>query len=59
MMEFIGLTLSIALGITLSMVIILVLAFNPLVMRIYAKFMMKSMNTMFETMIDNEEEKDQ
>lgn len=56
MVEFISLTLSIALGIILAVVIMYLIAFNPVVMKIYAKFVMKSMTKMFDI---TEESKDQ
>lgn len=57
MFEFIGLTLSIALGIVLAMVIMCVIAFNPVVVKFYTKNVMKSMNKMFE--VADESTKDQ
>lgn len=57
MFEFIGLTLSIALGIVLAMVIMCVIAFNPVVIKLYTKGVMKTMNKMFE--VTEESTKDQ
>ena len=56
MLNFIMLTISIALGILLAMVMMVVLLLQPKVMKLYAKFVMKSMNNMID--ITNDETKD-
>lgn len=56
MLDFIMLTISIALGIMLAMVMMVVLLLQPKVMKMYAKFVMKSMDNMIN--ITNEETKD-
>ena len=54
-MEFIMLTLSIALGVVIAMVILAILALNPITMKLYTKLVIKNMNNTMDYMINDKD----